>query len=89
MSDTERDEQRRSHLDLARARLSPGSVFDSPEQVVDHSALDHDQKVEILRQWELDALEDQVAEGEGMVGGGERPDFLRRIKLALARLSRV
>ena len=56
-------------LDLEKARLDPGAVFASPEELRDHRGLTREQKVEILRRWAYDASELAVAEEEGMVGG--------------------
>ena len=56
-------------LDLEKARLDPGSVFSSPEELRDHPGLTREQKIEILRRWAYDASELSVAEEEGMVGG--------------------
>jgi len=63
----------------------PRDRFDTPEQVVDAPELTLREKVEILRRWEYDASEAQVAEEEGMPGGGG--DLLRRVLLALDRLT--
>lgn len=61
---------RRASVDLARARLDPASAFDSPQAVLAHPDLSREQRIEILRRWEYDARELQVAEAENM-GGGE------------------
>jgi hypothetical protein len=71
-------------LDLEQAMLDPSSVFSSPEEVLGHSALSREQKIEILRRWEYDESEIAVAEEEGMPDG--RPLMLRRILLALTEL---
>ena len=56
-------------IDLAKARLDPGSVFQSPEELRDLGGLTRQQKIEILQRWAYDASELAVAEEEGMVGG--------------------
>ena len=48
----------------------PSRHFETPAQVVEHDGLTPEQKVAVLRQWEVDAREMQVAEEENM-GGGE------------------
>ncbi len=58
-----------SELELEKARLDPGSVFASPEELRDHGGLTREQKIEILRRWAYDASELAVAEEEGMIGG--------------------
>jgi hypothetical protein len=58
-----------SEIDLEKARLDPGSVFSSPEELNDHPGLTKEQKIEILRRWAYDASELAVAEEEGMTGG--------------------
>lgn len=71
-------------VDLEQALLDPASVFESPEEVRDHTELTMAQKVEILRRWEYEESEVAVAEEEGMVDG--RRPILRRILLALEDL---
>ena len=72
-------------IDLANALRDPGSVFSSPEDVLENAALSKQQKIEVLRQWEYDARELGVAEEEGMVDG--EPSPLRRVLLALDALT--
>lgn len=79
------NEERIAPTWLTQAMLDPGSVFASPEAVLDHPELDADQKIAILRAWEYDAAELGVAEEEGMRGAED--DLLQRILLALARLT--
>ena len=71
-------------IDLDKAMLDPGSVFQTPEDIVRHTGLTREQKVEILRRWEYDAAEVAVAIEEGMPDG--ESDLLRRILLALESL---
>ena len=71
-------------VDLERARLDPTAVFPSPEAVVEHSCLTREQKTDILKRWEYDACELEVAEEENM-GGGE-PSMLEGVLEALAAL---
>jgi len=68
-------------IDLERALGDPASVFATPEAVASHPALTPEQKIEILRLWEYDAAEAEVATEEGMPGGNG--DLLQRILLAL------
>jgi len=72
-------------VDMDKALLDPGSVFPTPEVVLQHNTLTVDQKVEILRRWEYDASEICVAVEEGMPNG--ESDLLRRIVLALNELT--
>lgn len=68
-------------VNLEQALLDPASVFATPEEVADHAGLTREQKIDILRLWEYDAAEAEVATEEGMRGGND--DLLRRIVLAL------
>ena len=74
----------KSPIDMDKAILDPGSVFLTPEEVVGHTDLTPEQKIEILRRWEYDAAEVAVATEEGMPDG--ESDLLRRILLALESL---
>lgn len=71
---------------LERALASPAKVFDRPEGVLADRHLTHDQKEQILRQWEQDARQLQIAEGEAMIGGEE--SMLQTVLHALDRLGR-
>lgn len=76
----------RSDLRLDIALKDPSRQFDQPDHVVDHPGLTEAEKRKILRQWELDAKNLSIAEGEGMSGGEESK--LRRVKTAIRRLGR-
>ena len=49
-----------------KALVDARAVFKLPEDVVTASDLTREQKIEILRRWEYDAREIQVADEEGM-----------------------
>jgi len=70
---------------VAAAMEDPTSVFAAPEEVRDHPELTRDEKIEILRRWQYDAVELGVAVEEGMPG--EDDGMLRRIMLALGALA--
>lgn len=53
---------------IKKAFLNPSSVYNTPKEVVNDKTLTRDQKIEILRRWEYDAIELQVAEEENMQG---------------------
>lgn len=55
---------------VAKALLDPASVFSNPEDVVIDSSLSDERKVEILKRWEYDAREMQVADEEGFPARG-------------------
>ena len=52
--------------DIEKALLNPAMVFKSPQEVVDSGDLSREQKIEILRRWEYDLRELQVADEESM-----------------------
>ena len=54
--------------DINRALLDPSSVYKTPKDVIQDKSLTREQKIEILRRWEYDAIEMQVAEEENMQG---------------------
>ncbi len=51
-------------IDMKMAMLDPTMVFEKPKDVVASEVLTRDQKIEILRRWEYDARELEVAEEE-------------------------
>lgn len=71
-------------MDMEKALLDPASVFEAPADICDDPALSTDEKVRILRRWEYDARELQVADEENMAG--DRTDLLDQVLAALARL---
>jgi hypothetical protein len=71
-------------IELEQALCDPASSFAGPEDVVVHPGLSLEQKIEILRLWEYDAVEAAVATEEGMPGGDN--GLLQRIFTALAAL---
>jgi hypothetical protein len=74
-----------NEIDLAKAKIDPGSVFESPEELREHPGLTKEQKIEILRRWAYDASELAVAEEEGMTGG--EPSHLSRVLSVLDTLA--
>ena len=71
--------------DYDQALRDPKSVYDTPEQVLADPRLDRHGKRAILKTWEQDAKLLLKAEDEAMAGG--EPNMLRRVELALSRLS--
>ena len=55
-------------VDVEKALVDPGLVFKAPEEVLADNELSREQKIKILRRWEYDMRELQVAEEEGMEG---------------------
>jgi hypothetical protein len=55
-------------VDVEKALLDPGSVFKTPEELLENTELSREQKIEILRRWEYDVRQLQVAEEESMEG---------------------
>lgn len=55
-----------TQLNVEQAQLNPASVFKHPKEVLDRGDLAREQKIEILRRWEYDVRELQVADEEGM-----------------------
>jgi hypothetical protein len=55
-------------IDVEKALLDPGLVFKTPTEVLANNELTRAQKIEILRRWEYDVRELQVADEEGMEG---------------------
>jgi len=53
-------------IDVNQALINPSAVFQKPQDVIERNDLSRQQKIEILRRWEYDLRELQVAEEEGM-----------------------
>lgn len=72
-------------MDKEKALLNPSAVFDSPKAVLQEEGLEKADKVEILRRWEYDVRELQVAEEENM-GGSQAGQLLQQILEAQKQL---
>ena len=72
-------------IDLKKAMLDPTMVFKDPKDVVANVELTRDQKIEILRRWEYDARQLEVAEEEAGMAV-RRPDMFDRVVQALHAL---
>ncbi len=72
-------------IDVKQAMLDPTSVFKDPTDVVADENLSRDQKIEILRRWEYDARELEVAEEEAGMAVLQ-PDMFDRVIQALHTL---
>jgi hypothetical protein len=70
-----------------RALLNPAEVFKLPKDVVKSNDLTTDQKLEVLKRWETDALLLSVATEENM-GGGE-PSRIEDVRHAIDVLKRL
>jgi hypothetical protein len=73
-------------IDVKKALTNPSAIFDQPEEVVERNDLSREQKIEILRRWEYDARELQVADEEGMAPSDPQPVILDAILNALRSL---
>ena len=74
-----------SEINLERALSDPAGLFKSPDAVLQHPAMSREQKLQILKNWQLDASRLEGSEGEGM--GGEDAPMLHRVCVALATLT--
>ncbi len=72
-------------IDVEKALLDPTMVFEEPKEVVANDELTRDQKIEILRRWEYDARELEVAEEEAGMAV-RRPEMFDRVLQALHAL---
>lgn len=71
--------------DYKKALLDPTMVYSNPIDVVNDADLNRDQKIEILRRWEYDAHELEVAEEEAGMSV-RKPEMLDLIANALHSL---
>lgn len=71
-------------MDYEKALLNPAKEFAHPKDVLAETSFTLEQKVKVLRRWEYDALELEVAEEENM--GGDSPSILSEVLDALHRL---
>jgi hypothetical protein len=55
--------------DYDKALLTPSQIFDLPMEVVNTESLTTRQKLKVLKRWEADANDLEVASSESMTGG--------------------
>jgi hypothetical protein len=69
-------------MDLEKALLNPMSLFARPQDVVREESFSREEKIRILRRWEYDARELEVADEENMGGGppGTLGDVLNALR---------
>ncbi len=72
-------------IDVKKAMLDPTMVFKDPNEVVASDELTRDLKIEILRRWEYDAHQLEVAEEEAGMGV-RHPEILDQVIQALHTL---
>ena len=73
-------------IDVAKAMLDPTMVFKEPRDVIANDELTRDEKIEILRRWEYDARQQEVAEEEAGMAVG-RPEMFDLVVQALHALN--
>jgi len=73
------------YVDFQSALQDPASAFANPDDVLQLGHLTRPQKIEILRRWEFDSRELEVAEEENMTGGAG-PSRLSAVRKALIAL---
>jgi hypothetical protein len=76
------------HLSFDKAMEDVAKAYDHPQAVCDDSSLSREQKVRLLKQWEYDLRELQVASEENMTAPvtGEVGAMLQAVRQGLASL---
>ena len=72
-------------IDIKKALSDPSAVFRYPRHVLQEASLSDDLKRQILKQWQIDAIELMKADEENMAGDGS-PNMLSRVQRCLAYL---
>jgi hypothetical protein len=73
--------------DFDQALLTPESIFDDPMDVVETDSLTPEQKMTVLKRWEANAKDLEVASSESMSGGARSK--LDEVGAAIAMLMKV
>jgi hypothetical protein len=82
-----KERQMYSAKDYDQALLTPDSVFTDPMDVVKTTSLTPEQKMTVLKRWEANATDLEVASSESMTGGA--PSRLADIGLAIVALMKA
>lgn len=80
-----------SKLPRGEAKLDPGSVFDSPAEIVDEVLMTRGEKIATLKRWRAEIVSQLRAADEGMQKGRatatpNQEELLRMIEAALIDL---
>ncbi len=70
--------------DYDQALLTPQKIFDLPMEVVETESMTPKQKLKVLKRWEADAHDLEVATEENMSGG--EPSRLGEVRRAIHEL---
>ena len=70
--------------DFDRALIAPEQVFSTPMDVVLTDSMTADQKLKVLKHWEINARDLQVASEEAMTG--PQPSRLAEVRAAILKL---
>jgi hypothetical protein len=73
--------------DYDRALIAPEQVFDTPMDVVNTESMTSEQKMKVLKHWEANARDLQVATEESMTGPGS--PHLNEVRKAIHALSEM
>ena len=75
-------------LRVDKIKRDVGKTFARPEDILQTDALSAQQKIELLKQWEIDLRQLMVASEENMLSAAseQTADLLRRVRQLLTRL---
>ena len=73
-------------MDMDKAVLNPAAMFKKPQDMVENNDLAREQKIAILRPWEYDVRELQVADEESMTANKPQAVTLDTVLNALRSL---
>jgi hypothetical protein len=73
-------------LDVKKALLDPSEVFKCPDDILHNRDLSRQQKIDILRRWEYDLRQLQVADDESMTAPKPEPVGLENVLKCLREL---
>ncbi len=73
--------------DYDRALIAPEQVFETPMDVVNTESMTSEQKMKVLKHWEANARDLQVATEESMTGPGS--SHLNEVRKAIHMLSEM
>jgi ribosomal protein S13 len=73
---------------MEKALTDVGGVYKHPQAICDDTGLNRAQKIKLLKQWEYDLRELQVAAEENMTGPGmgQNAELLRSVRDCLGQL---
>lgn len=77
----------KDNKELKQILLDPTMFYKKPDEVLSDNSLSKEQKLEVLKRWEYDAKELEVADDENMAASNNGANILDEVLEAIKKLN--